>query len=1134
MKAMNTNPTMSCLEGRRRHFGFTFTRWAAALSVGVVVCLGLGGARPASGAEPHFLRVEPPGFTADMGIYWPIAWGDYDGDGHLDMFIPRTGADWKPIGNLLYRNNGDGSFTSKTADEAGPLLEDVDLSVGAFWADANNDGRLDLLVQNMGVASGQGGPIRLYLNQGGGRFSSMHAGALTGSYLQQSAWGNWCDYDGDGWLDGFVAGGGTDTRILAHLLFQGRGDGAFDLAAEGTLPLAPRVNSMPNNSLWTDLDGDGDPDLLVANTGARARDMVFRNDRRGQFTRLTNNVLDRTNHWTFHYVSADLDNDGDIDVVSAANTNRIYLNDGTGTFILSQNLAGIAGPMLGDYDNDGDVDLMMWGGGEQPRLYRNDGTGRFDQVEEAFTMEPWGTSSFVDVDNDGFLDVPAYKVSGSSRPTVLFRNQGNGNHWIKFRLVGTASNRSAIGAKVRVKAILGGRTIWQVRELYSHINSEDGLRAHFGLADATEVEEVVVEWPSGNIDRMRNLPANQVLDVTETASIQPTRPVVTANGNVSLGKRTGQVGETYQWYHDGEPLPDGTGLTLSLTTVQSTQAGRYSLVTRNGELSATNHVYLRVLEAFTKVLEGEIVTEEFGSDNAVWFDMDGNGWLDVFVPHDWDYRGLADSLFRNRQDGTFAKVLDSPVTVRARGSTIASAADYDNDGNVDLFVNRAEGDGELFRNRGGGQFISVPGPFNSPHGQGFASSWGDYDRDGDLDLLVAYGYAGKNDPEALYRNNGDGTFTELTAAEVGTVLSDRFVTWTCALSDLDNDGWPDALVQHLSGLRLHRNNRDGTFTRITHGSLANSRTDDMFTLGDYDNDGDLDILATRLSNGTAGIHRNLGRFTFEFVLNAGDLRSSKLPGECYPAWGDYDNDGWLDLFVAGYTTTNLMFRNRGDGTFQSVDAGNLLTDGVRRGFPLWVDYDNNGFLDLMLTCGDYAVEEAPGVPNHLYRNPGNGNRWLKIKLVGTTSNRDGVGAKVRVKATIHGRTFEQMREIAGYAGWVGTVPLMAHFGLGDATLATSVRIEWPSGIVQVQANVAANQMLTVTEPEVIQLTCSHKPDGLHITCRGLPNTSYQLQLSANLKNWVNVNGVLNTDADGLATQVELGTDPARFYRVVKR
>jgi hypothetical protein len=1100
----------------------------------LVTCLCLGGARLSTGAEYIFVRVDPPGLDLDIGIIWPIAWGDYDDDGYLDIYVPQSiQPDISATPNRLYRNNGDGSFTSKTAAEAGPVVGDVDPSVGAWWADANNDGRLDLLVQNLRPGSES---MRLYLNQGGGRFSSMQAGTLTGSYLQQSAWGNWSDYDGDGWLDAFVAGGGTDPRGQAHLLFHGRGDGGFDLAAEGTLPLAPRIDSWPNNSLWTDIDGDGDPDLLVGNTGTRARDLVFRNDGRGLFTPLTNNVLARTNHSTAHFVSADLDNDGDIDVVSAGNTTRIYLNDGAGNFTLSQNLTAAAGPKTGDYDNDGDVDLMLWAGTEKTPLYQNDGTGRFEKITEGFSVPGWADHCFVDYDNDGFLDAAGTWPAGTRSQIVLFRNQGNGNHWIKFRLTGTASNRSAIGAKVRVKATLGGRTIWQLREIFSHLNPDDGLRAHFGLGDATVAEEVRIEWPSGNIDVLQNLPANQIVDVTETESIKPARPVVTASGTVSFGKPTGLVGDTYQWYFHGEPLPEGTSRSLSLTAVQTSQAGRYSLVTRNGEMSATNHVYLRVLDSFTKVLQGDMVTEEFGSDNAVWFDMDNDGWLDVFVPHDWDVRGLADSLFRNRQDGTFTRILDSPLTVRTRGTTIASAADFDNDGHVDLFVNRSDGNGELFRNQGGGQFSAVPGPFNTPHGQGFASSWGDYDRDGDLDLLVAYGYAGisENHPEALYRNNGDGTFTELHATAVGTLLSDRFATWTCALSDLDNDGWPDALVQHLSGLRLHRNNRDGTFSRITYGSLANARTDDMFTLGDYDNDGDLDILATRLGNGIAGIHRNQGQFRFEFVSAAGDLTSAKLTSECYPTWGDFDNDGCLDLFIAGYSTPSLLFRNRGDGTFQAVDAGNLLSDGVRRGFPLWVDYDNNGFLDLMLTCGDAVLDGMPGVPNHLYRNAGNGNRWLKVKLVGTSSNRDGVGAKVRVTAKIHGRTFDQMREIAGYAGWVGTVPLMAHVGLGDATNATTVRIEWPSGIVQQLAKVAANQMLTITEPERIQLTCTHTEGGLQITCRGLPNTSYELQWSSNLKTWAPQQSLSPTDAQGEVMLVLPESTADRFFRVRRR
>jgi hypothetical protein len=1074
--------------------------------------------------------VRRPTLPTSATTSWFPSWGDYDNDGDIDLAVANGAASSTANGIDLYRNRGDGTFERMTATQVGDVAS-IAASWGTVaWADIDDDGFLDLLATASPWAGGVFRPASVFRNQQDGTFRLIASGDLSGTTL-----GLWmtppADWNGDGSLD--VLAGVDDGPAGLHL-YLNRGLGTFDRIPDSVFSTEKLI---PNLNFWADYDLDGDLDVFVPDLSNKQRqDLLFRNEGGGRFTVIKDWPMLQTPQYTWHGAWGDYDQDGDFDcLLIKSGPPLLFRNDG-GTFTP----ADIGLPATGggaywlDFDNDALVDLYLergQGWADTNSLLRNLGDGTYEHVASVLTSRARRQgSAWGDIDNDGFLDVVEVIPTGGTR---LFRNQGNAHHWLKLQLRGRSSNTHGIGAVVKVRVTLDGHSVWQMQQVGGTLVAQSDLRPNFGLRDASKADEVIIVWPSGNVQILENVSANQILTVTEPVLFNPARPMATVNGRVAinhLGTATAR-----QWYFLGEPLPGETGESLVLPKAERSHAGRYSVVAQTGTGPVTNHIHLRVDGTFTKIVEGDIVTEEFGSDNAVWFDMDNDGWLDVFVPHDWDVRGLADSLFRNRQDGTFTRILDSPLTVRTRGTTIASAADFNNDGLVDLFVNRADGNGELFRNQGGGQFSAVPGPFNTPHGQGFASSWGDYDRDGDLDLLVAYGYAGNNEtsPESLYRNNGDGTFTELQAAAVGTLLSDRFATWTCALSDLDNDGWPDALVQHLSGLRLHRNNRDGTFSRITYGSLANARTDDMFTLGDYDNDGDLDILATRLGNGTAGIHRNQGQFHFEFVSAAGDLTSAKLSSECYPTWGDFDNDGWLDLFIAGYSTPSLLFRNRGDGTFQAVDAGNLLSDGVRRGFPLWVDYDNNGFLDLMLTCGDAVLDGMPGVPNHLYRNAGNGNRWLKVKLVGTTSNRDGVGAKVRVTARIHGRTFDQMREIAGYAGWVGTVPLMAHFGLGDAVRVSKVRIEWPSGIVQELNYVAANQMLTITEPERIQLTCTHTEGGLQITCRGLPNTTYELQWSLNLKTWATQQSLSPTDAQGEVMLVLPESPENCFYRVRK-
>jgi hypothetical protein len=202
-----------------------------------------------------------------------------------------------------------------------------------------------------------------------------------------------------------------------------------------------------------------------------------------------------------------------------------------------------------------------------------------------------------DYDNDGFPDL--FMVCGSdyARLNHLYRNNlaatGNGNHWLKVKLNGQASNRSGIGAKIRVKATIGGREIWQVRELTGNGCSQTcpGLIAHFGLGDATQADIVRVEWPSGNVQELTDVTADQLRTITEQVRITPVRPSASLGGSVAL---TSQLNGTWQWYHDGVALHGQTAKTLTLSNIQAPDAGRYSVVVANAAGPVTNAVYLHV------------------------------------------------------------------------------------------------------------------------------------------------------------------------------------------------------------------------------------------------------------------------------------------------------------------------------------------------------------------------------------------------------------------------------------------------------------------------------------------------------------------------------------------------------------
>jgi hypothetical protein len=254
------------------------------------------------------------------------------------------------------------------------------------------------------------------------------------------------------------------------------------------------------------------------------------------------------------------------------------------------------------------------------------------------------------------------------------------------------------------------------------------------------------------------------------------------------------------------------------------------------------------------------------------------------------------------------------------------------------------------------------------------------------------------------------------------------------------------------------------------------------------------------------------------------------------AWGDYDNDGFQDLIVLGYrgVDQSVLYHNNGDGTFTSVDVGSPLRDGDIRTVPAWADYDNDGFLDLFIACGDGSP-----MKNLLYHNNGNSNAWLKVKLVGKASNQSAIGAKVRVQATVGGKTISQMREISGNDGFAGGVGgLVAHFGLGDAINVTKLRIEWPSGIVQERENVSANQFITVVESQDYQ-GAAPKFTGATNSTAGLQlsflepeaGARYTLEASTDLMSWTKLMARTSTNGTAQFTDHRATNYTSRFYRL---
>ncbi|HEY1337100.1 MAG TPA: CRTAC1 family protein [Bryobacteraceae bacterium] len=491
------------------------------------------------------------------------------------------------------------------------------------------------------------------------------------------------------------------------------------------------------------------------------------------------------------------------------------------------------------------------------------------------------------------------------------------------------------------------------------------------------------------------------------------------------------------------------------------------------------------------------------------YDYDHDGWLDIFVPGgsriEGAPAGAGNRLYHNNRDGTFTDVTKKAGLERVVWVSGVCIGDYDNDGRDDLFLS-CWGQNILYHNNGDGAFTDVTkeaGLLHTKPEWGAGCTFLDYNRDGFLDLFVGTylnfdfktvpqpgatencmwkGIAVNCGPKGLptgrnflYRNNGDGTFTDVSESS-GITKVDKRYAMTAVAADFDDDGWPDIFVACDSTPSiLYRNNHDGTFTDIALEAGAAYNEDGReqagmgVAVGDVFGQGRLDIFKTHFADDTPILYRNKGNGTFEDVT-----RRSGLGGFTrYVGWGaglaDFDNDGRLDLlFVNGsvypeieklfaeykHRNPRAVLRNLGNGAFEdfSMRAGpGIAALCSSRGCALG-DFDNDGDVD--------AVVMNMNEPPSLLRNDArNAHHWLKLKLVGTKSNRTAVGARAVI--TSGGR--RQRQDVLSQSSFYSQNDLRLHFGLADAA-AADIEIRWPSGAVQTVRSVKADQILTIREP----------------------------------------------------------------------
>lgn len=507
----------------------------------------------------------------------------------------------------------------------------------------------------------------------------------------------------------------------------------------------------------------------------------------------------------------------------------------------------------------------------------------------------------------------------------------------------------------------------------------------------------------------------------------------------------------------------------------------------------------------------DFILESVGGGVAL-LDYDNDGWMDIYLVNGSTFEAqekingnpiYRNKLFRNQHNWTFVDVTDQAGVGNAGWGMGAAIADFDNDGFPDIYVTNF-GKNILYHNNGDSTFSDVTQKAGVAAGKwSTGAAWGDYDRDGDLDLYVTRyvdfdraqtppkgstkfcqyrGVAVQCGPrglkglsDILYRNNGDGTFTDVTQQALGIKLPEYY-GFTPLWVDINGDNWPDIFVANDGTPNLlYKNRGDGTLEEI--GALSGcaysgdgrEQAGMGADFGDYDRDGKVDIFITTFSNDYNTLFHNEGRGEFRDATEDAKLVAVSWNELGWAAkFFDFDLDGWLDLFVtnghvypevdkwqmeAGYRQHPQLLHNQYK-TFRDVTAeagADLMRKLSGRG-AAFGDLDNDGDVDIV-------VNNIDGKPSLLRCDSWHSRRWIMLSLQGTRSNRDAIGAKVRLRAA----GIEQFQEVHQSGGFLSSNDIRVHFGLGESSTVDELEISWPSGLVQKFKGLNTNRVLKIKE-----------------------------------------------------------------------
>jgi PKD repeat protein len=875
-----------------------------------------------------------------LNIGFSAACSDYDNDGFIDIIISGSPT-------RIYRNNGDGTFTEK------PGITFPDITLGSLaWGDYDNNGFPDIVIT--GITS-TGRICKIFKNNGDGTFSEQNLITLVGVAVSSSEWG---DYDNDGFIDLLISGM-TNSGTFITKVYHNTGDNNFieqtDIILPGALDIA----------YWTDYDSDGDLDIQITDNQSRSG-AIFRNDRNNLFREQTDILFPYVRYGSASW--GDYDNDGDYDLLFTGSTGalitRILKNNGDNTFTedLTSTITGVgySAGSWGDYDNDGDLDIVLTGNssdGSISKIYRNDFTN--SNIKPAAPDELNSSVIKSDValkwkrvrsDNTPYKSI-SYNIkvgTATGGIDIVSPNSSDAG----FRKMAGIGNCNLDSVYI-LKRLKFGTYYWSVQAIDNGLAggpfSAEGtftivpVQAGNLSAKIINNNSLQLKWERGNGDRCvvfcRESSTGSAIPVNNTGYI--------ADSEFGYGAQIGSSG----WFC----IYNGRADSVNVSGLVYQKEYSFHVIEYSGTFGSEQY-FTEISDGNPGVFSTSLFAEQTGitfvydfkNSVAAWGDYDNDGLLDILIP-EFYYK-----IYHNNGNNTFSEQTGISLPLISNGA--AAWGDYDNDSDLDIIISGAtNGDyadpvTRIYRNNGNNTFteqssISLTGVLYS------SVAWGDYNNDGFIDILLtgATGIDPNFNPVSkIYKNNGNGSFTEQSQIYLTGIFRGS-ADW----GDYDNDGDLDIILtgaidyqyNYKAFTKVYKNNGNNTFSAQTQIQLHSYSTSSW---GDFDNDSDLDFLVT--SFGSMSLYKNLGNNQFDlfYTFYLGAYQSA-----CYGAWGDYNNDGYIDIILSNPGLDTKIFKNIKGKTFNQQDDEALKSIGYH--FVGWGDYDNDSDLDFILANGSRAT-----------------------------------------------------------------------------------------------------------------------------------------------------------------------------------